>query len=477
VKQGTSDSETKSSSPSGQEALANRYYMLWWKASALTAIVFWTATTFAQQPIAGGANLFAPSLQVGKEIDAERALLVTPFYRAPTSKTAAKPGALVRAEPATDFALPPGVTATRILYHTRTANNADTLASGVVLIPYGRPPTDGWPVLAWSHGTSGVARNCAPSLMRSLFYNWEGLYEYVMLGYAVVATDYAGLGTDGRHAYLDMSSNATDVVNSIPAAHAAVPDLAKRWLVIGHSQGGLSSLGVAELEGEIKDPNFIGTVALAGASDLQDGIDNITKARIPALNGLLAFWVYGVKTLYPELDLKDILTNKALSIYDRYVEDGCSAASGAFAALATDEMLQPGWNKNQYVKQFLARNRPGTQSAYGPLLLVSGGDDFLFTESAGRIILQRFCVAGAQIQRKVYPGLGHDPVVYGSWRDQMDWIAARFAGRPAPNDCSAQSEAGRDTSADNTSKSSRNTLSGPGLVLPGGTLANSAGNR
>src|SRR5262249_27949617 len=197
-------------------------------------MVLWAGTMFGQQPTTWGANLFAPSLQAGKDLDAQRALSIKPFYRTPTPETPHKPGTLVRAEPATDFALPPGVTATRILYHTRTANNRDTLASGVVLVPYGPPPKDGWPLLAWSHGTTGVATNCAPSLMKSLFYNWEGLYEYVTLGYAVVATDYAGLGTAGRHAYLDMLSNATDVVNSVPAAHAAVPGLSQRWLVIGH---------------------------------------------------------------------------------------------------------------------------------------------------------------------------------------------------------------------------------------------------
>jgi acetyl esterase/lipase len=117
------------------------------------------------------------------------------------------------------------------------------------------------------------------------------------------------------------------------------------------------------------------------------------------------------------------------------VEDGCSAASRAFAALPTEEMLQPRWNENKYAKQFLARNRLGTQSTYGPLLLVGGGNDVLFTESAGQKIFQRLCAAGGQIQRKVYPGLGHDPVVYGSLRDQVEWIAARFAGRQAPSDC------------------------------------------
>ena len=197
-------------------------------------------------------------------------------------------------------------------------------------------------------------------------------------------------------------------------------------------------MGVAELEGRIRDPNFLGTVALAGASDLQDGIENVLKVQLPALNGLVAFWIYGVKTLYPELDMKDVMTKKALAIYETSVKDGCSAGSGAFAALPTNEMLQPGWNENKHIKRFLARNRPGTQSTFGPLLLVGGGDDILFTEFAGQKVFQRLCSAGRQVQRKVYPGLGHDPVVYGSLKDQMDWIADRFAGRSAPSNCPAQ---------------------------------------
>src|SRR5262249_16736387 len=120
----------------------------------------------AQQSLTSGANLFVPTLQAGKAIDSERALPITPFYATTEFKSSAEPGTLVRSEPATDFALPPGVSATRILYHTRTANGLDTLATGVVLVPYGRPPKEGWPLLAWSHGTSGVARECAPSLMK-----------------------------------------------------------------------------------------------------------------------------------------------------------------------------------------------------------------------------------------------------------------------------------------------------------------------
>jgi pimeloyl-ACP methyl ester carboxylesterase len=409
---------------------------------ALTAAAWIAASPSeapAQQQPSWGASLFAASPQAGRATDAGRALTLTPFYTVLTAAAHAKPGTLVRAEPATDFALPPGVTATRILYHTQAADGADTLASGVVLVPYGQPPKEGWPLLAWSHGTSGVGMQCAPSLMRSLFYDWEGLYEYVTMGYAVVATDYAGLGTAGRHAYLDILSNGTDVVNSVPAAHAAVPGLGRRWLVVGHSQGGLSSLGVAELEARIKDPDFLGTVALAGASDLEDAIGNILKARLPVLNGLVAFWIYGVKTVYPDFEPRDVLTSKAISIYKDSVEDGCSAAGGAFAALPTDDMLRPGWRENRYVMQFLARNRPGAQPTYGPILLVGGGDDVLFSTAAGRKVFERICAAGGQAQRKVYPSLGHDAVVYGSLNDQLKWIAQRFSGKTAPNDCATRS--------------------------------------
>ena len=143
MKRGRLNKETKPALLKRQKESGRGDHSLLLNMSVLVAIALWAAVTFAQQPTAAGANLFAPSVQAGKEIDAERALPTTRFYRPPTSGTTAKPGTLVRSEPATDFALPPGSTATRILYHTRTANNTDPLASGVVLVPYGQPPRHG----------------------------------------------------------------------------------------------------------------------------------------------------------------------------------------------------------------------------------------------------------------------------------------------------------------------------------------------
>jgi len=389
----------------------------------------------AEEVTPWGPKLFAPSQEIGREFDAARAISPSTFYRTPERGGPVAPGKLVRAEPARDFALPPGVSAIRILYGTRTATNDDALASAVVLVPNGPPPANGWPLLAWAHGTSGVATECAPSLMKSLFYDWEGLYVYVTMGYAVVATDYTGLGTAGRHAYLEFRSNATDVINAVPAAQAAVPALGQRWVAIGHSQGGLAVLGVAELEAASADPNFLGTVSLAGASDPGDAIDNALKIGQPVLNGLIAFWAYGVQTRSPELALQQVLTPTALKVFNRSVQHGCSEASGAFSALRTDEMLQPGWRQVPQVRAYLDGNKPGSRPTRGPLLLIGGGDDVLFTVAAGQKVARRICEAGGHMQLQVYPGLGHDPVVYGSLADQMHWIADRFAGKAAPDNC------------------------------------------
>jgi len=61
-------------------------------------------------------------------------------------------------------------------------------------------------VIAWAHDLSGVARQYAPSLARNLN-RGPLLSMYVSLGYAVVATDYTGLGTDLRNAFRDIESN------------------------------------------------------------------------------------------------------------------------------------------------------------------------------------------------------------------------------------------------------------------------------
>ena len=47
-------------------------------------------------------------------------------------------------------------------YRSRGVNNEPIVASAFILLPK-EHHQNGWPVLAWAHGTTGVADTCAPS--------------------------------------------------------------------------------------------------------------------------------------------------------------------------------------------------------------------------------------------------------------------------------------------------------------------------
>ena len=161
-------------------------------AVGVTLVLGTSDVAFADEPVM--PKTMAEAVQMEKEDSLPR----TAFYDAP-SLSASRPGDLLRQEPANDYAILKSAGAVRILYHSLSADGKDVATSGVVLVPGGDAPAGGWPVIAWAHGTSGVARQCAPSLQKDMEYGEEGLMPMVRAGFAVVASDYHGLGTDGPH--------------------------------------------------------------------------------------------------------------------------------------------------------------------------------------------------------------------------------------------------------------------------------------
>ena len=356
-------------------------------------------------------------------------LPLTNFYSTPRPLPSGQPGELIRSEEFDEYQLPEGVSAFRILYHSRSASGSDVAASGVVLTPDQPPPAAGWPVIAWAHGFTGIARHCAPSLMRNLN---EGpfLSMYVKLGYAVVATDYVGLGTDFRTASVDMQSNAADVIHSIAAARAAVPRLGRKWVAIGESAGGLAALAVAELESDIRDPDYLGSIAISGIADAEEFYQQAAKGNSPSQLVVLA---YEVQTVYPSFQANQMLTQKAFALY-RQLEKACSVASRDWDTAAA-QMLKPGWQGNRFVEQFFARNAIGQQPAYGPLLLVSSDADPVARMGMTARAVARLCKQPNAVQFHEYQSSEFAGVLGDSVRDQLTWIQARFAGRPAPSNC------------------------------------------
>jgi hypothetical protein len=172
----------------------------------------------------------------------------------------------------------------------RSVDDQDRLVnvSGTMSIPNGTPPKGGWPVITWTHGTTGLSPSCAPSrddangpehdyilTIRTL------LDGFVKAGYAVVASDYAGLGVPGFHPFLQGRPTARNALDILTAARSLDPAIGNRYAVMGHSQGGQVDLFAASL-GPDYLPKFklVGNVAFAPGSQIVGRLNSVmTSAK------------------------------------------------------------------------------------------------------------------------------------------------------------------------------------------------------
>lgn len=319
--------------------------------------------------------------------------------------------------------------ALRFIYHSQTAAGADVAVSGVILFPDAKPPAGGWPIIAWAHSWTGVARSCAPSLARNLQHG-PFLAMYVHLGYAVVATDYAGLGTASRSAFADISSNASDVIYSVAAARHALPQLGSRWIAMGTGEGGMAVVGVAELESGLHDPNYLGSVAISRLGDMQ----NLYASESALTYKMPLFLAYGIKTVFPQFNVIDMLTPEATSLYQK-ISQSCDE-SGNESDASASSMLKPGWKTNSFVQKYFERNRLGVQPASAPLLVIASEDDPTVNETAN--IVTRFCKERDRVQFEKISESDLGRVIGDSARDQMAWVQSRFANATPQDNCPAQ---------------------------------------
>ncbi|MDT9646797.1 alpha/beta hydrolase family protein, partial [Pseudomonas sp. JV245A] len=151
------------------------------------------------------------------------------------------PGKLLRSEPLeATLSLPNAASAQRILYSSTDGIDGKTpvVVSGTLFLPKGKAPAGGWPVASWGHGTVGVADVCAPSWQGRSYRDVQYLSRWLDEGFAIVATDYQGLGVPGGHPLLNNRMAAYGILDAAKAVVAGVPGLANKVLIVGQSQGG-----------------------------------------------------------------------------------------------------------------------------------------------------------------------------------------------------------------------------------------------
>lgn len=223
-----------------------------------------------------------------------------------------------------------------LTYVTKNTFGRKAYSTGTVFIPRGRAPKGGWPVISWAHGTSGLHDSCAPSRVGPALpeRDWKYLATWMRQGYAVVASDYAGLGTPGLHAYLDGRTTAYNVVDMVLAArNFADRHLPKRqrlsraWVTIGQSQGAGASIYTARYATAFGGPrlDYRGAVGTGTPAYIENYLlllaPKVPPVALPAgLTAYLSYIFAALRYAHPELGIDGILTPKGrryLSLAER----------------------------------------------------------------------------------------------------------------------------------------------------------------
>jgi len=366
---------------------------------------------------------------------------VDAFYT-PDASITAEPGRLIRTmtqPPETSLA--EAGQAMRLLYSSTNGLGdlrTPIAVSGTLFLPKGEAPAGGWPLIAWAHGTVGIADICAPSNRPRSERDTIYLNHWLSQGYAVVASDYQGLGTPGGHPYLATRSAAYSVLDSIRAVQGdPALNIGKPVVLVGQSQGGGAAFATAgEAATYAPELDIRGTVA-TGTPYFT--LDTAPAVRDPeAVSGVLAYSMY---IMY--------LAEQADPLFK--IADYASVPAQPFFESTRTQCLMDTWTKIEaekmsQAKLFTADPTPAMAQFFplmaysslklkGPVFMGTGGKDADVPPPGQARLFNDACAAGSVIEHKVYPGLDHSATVNGSLADTTPFVKKAFAGEALTGNC------------------------------------------
>lgn len=368
------------------------------------------------------------------------------FYTPPSPLPSGTAQSVLRSRPLTGtMALPGAARNTLVLYRSTDPSGRPIAVSGSISMPPGTPPAGGWPVITWTHGTTGIAPPCAPSLDTEagpehpyIAHIATLLDGFVRAGFAIVATDYQGLGAGDFHPFLQGVPNARNALDMIRAAREVEPSLGPRFTIMGHSQGGHAALFTAsEAPRHAPELQALGTIAMAPGSQIAARLALVMAS--PRAELALPYVLYVLQsyaTTFPRIDLTRILTPQAIAhLPELRVQCMTHALTSTYwaTAIAKDQFLP-----HPDLAAFLAiaaRNEPGGVSITTPTLVMQGGGDVTVRPQDTDATIRRLCAAGTPLAYSTFPGVDHNGVMVSGAAAALAWMRARFAGERAESNC------------------------------------------
>lgn len=377
-----------------------------------------------------------------------------PFYSNPANVSDYSAGDLVKweeipaAQAARRWTVPAGVSLTRFFYMTEDIGGKAIPATGFVLTPYSNPLGEDKPfrTVVWTHGTAGIGRNCAPSNHRGLYYEWQGPFALVQQGYVVIAPDYAGQGSDIPQGFMYESGalHAADVSFGLKAARSVLgKSITKEWVVVGHSEGGMTAWRTDEreaMEGKATG-GFLGAVALAPALQPIKLIpESFRRAKDgPAGDVVSIFLLESVSKLYPSIKVEDYVTDIVAERMQLAAQGCLITGASLYSNLTVKELYKnTSWVEHPDFKDWQKRyNGYGSHKLAAPMLVIQGEADILTYPEYAVEDFDEKCkeFPESTAEFRSYPDLDHDAVTHASTKDYMPWIADRFDGVKLEKGC------------------------------------------
>jgi pimeloyl-ACP methyl ester carboxylesterase len=394
------------------------------------------ATSLAAGTFAAGASAHATAT-TGISKKATVGPTGPAFYNPPATLPAGGHGKLIWYRPYHGVAALRGASTYLVLYEQVAINGGLTAVSGLVSIPKGTAPAGGWPVITFAHGTTGIARACAPSEATGPA---SGGYEadvitaplldrWIKHGDAVVRTDYEGLGGPGVHPYLIGDSEGRGVLDIVTAARQLDPSISKRVVISGHSQGGHAALWAASLAPSYAPKlDVLGTVAFAPASHTQTEAQLLGAISSPALTPLAATILQGVNVAYPSLNVASLLTPAAAALFPDTLTECLNALSaGPLGSLPLNQLVSSSANIAPVIAALTA-NDPDGLKIKAPVLIEQGTADTTVLPTFDQELSQSLTMAGDKVTYNTWPGATHGSVLTAAAKDATSFITKLFGG-------------------------------------------------
>jgi pimeloyl-ACP methyl ester carboxylesterase len=314
-------------------------------------------------------------------------------------------------------------------------------------------------LVAVDHGTSGMGRPCGPSDNSPAASDLDKLtLPVVSQGYAVVATDYQGMGVAGEpiSRYTVGHAEALAILDGVRAMwrfHASQFDAAKlshRVFLLGHSQGGQATL-FAHQDFDASIGELLGSVSFAPAIGDERQYKYLLgtgAAPTNVVGVVLAMVLYGHAIYYGDaLDslltvdaqqkLPAILGNDCITDLDTaipaaeptigqmFVPSFVTAASACNLDGSPCPAFEP-WNTE------LLEDEPGSFHSDAPTLILQGGEDTTVPAPFTSCIQARIAAQnpGAPDLACLYATATHPTIVVQAMVDAIGWMHSVAGGSP-----------------------------------------------